>query len=163
MSKDLLDMSPKFPCALVPGAKSVEEVLNAWKDAGLNAVEVSEEDLISEIKIEVAKHTGELKWSVEKADGLRAMSIMTIVMKSMYQEYLKDGGRHKLAINSTDTKIAIQLDSDTVQMAYDQTQDPMVIKGLLIACLWRMIDQCDDGHPLDVFSGLLQFDIEEEI
>ena len=165
MKNSIVKKECKYSTALVPDANSVQEVFDAWKEAGLEPVEVSEEDLISEIKITAAKHTGEMKWDVKKADGIRAMSLMALTMKDMFEEYLKNSGRPKLASNSPDTKIAIQLENGEVKMAYNQSQDPMVLKGLLLACLWKLIDQCkersDEIHPLDLFTGLLQFNIDE--
>ena len=38
---------------------------------------------------------------------------MAIAIRSMFKEYLQDSGRHKLATNSPDTKIAIQLEDNS--------------------------------------------------
>ena len=87
----------KFPNALVPNANNLDDVFKSWEESGLTPTEVSEEDLISEIKIEAGLHNGKLNWNVEKADGIRALGIMAITMRSMFKEYLQDSGRHKLA------------------------------------------------------------------
>ncbi len=160
--KTELEKINHFPDALVPNAKSLDEVFESWQKAGLTPTEVSEEDLISEIKIEAGKHNGELKWSVEKADGIRALGIMAVAMRSMFQEYLQDGGRHKLSIESPNTKVAIQLNNNKVQIAYNHKQITTV-KGLLIASLWKLIEETekDDIHPLDKFTGELNFKINE--
>ena len=160
--KTELEKINHFPDALVPNAKSLDEVFESWQKAGLTPTEVSEEDLISEIKIEAGKHNGELKWSVEKADGIRALGIMAVAMRSMFQEYLQDGGRHKLSIESPNTKVAIQLNNNKVQIAYNHKQITTV-KGLLIASLWKLIEETekDDIHPLEKFTGELNFKINE--
>jgi len=119
---DLAKQVVSFPNALVPNAKSLDDVFKSWEEAGLTPKEVSEEDLISEIRIEAGQHNGKLSWNVEKADGIRALGLMAIVMRSMFQEYLQDSGRHKLATGSPDTKVAIQLSDNKVQMAYDHKQ-----------------------------------------
>ena len=149
----------KFPNALVPNASNLDDVFKSWKEAGLTPIEFSEEDLISEINIEAGLHNGKLNWSVEKADGIRALGIMAIVMRSMFKEYLQDSGRHKLATNSPDTKVAIQLENNKVQMAYDHKQ-MTTVKGVLVACLWQLLEETEkEGHPLDKFTGLLEFKI----
>ena len=153
--------SDPFPTALVPNAKDLDSVFESWKEAGLKPTEVSEEDLISEIKIEAGQHNGKLNWSVEKADGIRALGLMAIVMRSMFQQYLKDGGRHKLGIHSPDTKIAIQLEGNKIQIAYDHKQ-MTTVKGMLVACLWQLLEETEkeDVHPLDKFTGELSFGIK---
>lgn len=155
-----LEKTNPFPHALVPHAKDLDSVFESWKEAGLTPTEVSEDDLISEIKIEAGKHNGELKWSVEKADGIHALGLMAIVMRSMFQEYLQDGGRHKLATDSLDTKIAIQLSNNKVQIAYDHKQ-MTTVKGVLMASLWKLLEETEkEGHPLDKFTGNLQFNLD---
>ena len=149
-----------FPNALVPNANNLEDVFKSWEKSGLTPTEVSEEDLISVIRIEAGQHNGELNWNVEKADGIRTLGIMAIVMRSMFKEYLQDSGRHKLATGSPDTKIAIQLEDNKVQMAYDHKQ-MTTVKGLIMACLWQLLEETErEGHPLDKFTGLLNFDLE---
>jgi hypothetical protein len=149
-----------FPNALVPNAKDLGEVFEAWKQAGLTPTEVSEEDLISEIRIEAGKHNGNLEWSVEKADGIRALGLMAIVMRSMFQEYLQDSGRHKLQLDSPDTKVAIQLSDNSVRIAYDHNQITTV-KGVLMASLWKLLEETEkEGHPLDKFTGELKFEVK---
>jgi len=155
-----LEKSNVFPNALVPNAKDLDSVFESWKEAGLTPTEVSKDDLISEIKIEAGRHNGELRWSVEKADGIRALGLMAIVMRSMFQEYLQDGGRHKLATNSPETKIAIQLSDNKVQIAYDHKQ-MTTVKGLLVASLWKILEETEkEGHPFEKFTGNLNFDLK---
>ena len=152
-----IEKTSPFPNASVPNAMDLDTVFQSWETAGLKPIEVSEVDLISEIKIEAGKHNGELKWSVEKTDGVRALGLMAIVMRSMFLEYLKDSGKHKLATESPDTKIAIQLNDNNVQMAYDHKQ-MTTVKGLLMACLWELLEETEKGgHPLDKFTGFLNF------
>ena len=149
----------KFPNALVPNASNLDDVFKSWEESGLTPTEISEEDLISEIKIEAGQHNGKLNWKVEKADGIRALGIMAIVMRSMFQEYLQDSGRHKLATGSPDTKVAIQLENNKVQMAYDHKQ-MTTVKGVLMACLWQLLEETEkECDPLDKFTGLLEFNI----
>ena len=157
---NLVSQETSFPYALVPNASNLDDVFKSWKKAGLTPTEVSQEDLISEIKIEAGQHNGELSWNVEKSDGIRALGLMAIVIRSMFKEYLQDSGRHKLATNSPDTKIAIQLEDNKVQMAYDH-KEMTTVKGVLMACLWELLEQTDkEGHPLDKFTGLLKFNSE---
>ena len=154
-----LEKTNPFPNALVPNATNLDSVFESWKNSGLQPSEVSEEDLISEIRIEAGLHNGELNWSVEKADGIRALGLMAIVMRSMFQEYLKDSGRHKLATHSPDTKVAIQLSDNKLQIAYDHKQITTV-KGVLMACLWKLLEDTEsEGHPLDKFTGNLEFNV----
>ena len=160
MKKYNLEKSNVFPNALVPNAKDLDSVFESWKEAGLTPTEVSKDDLISEIKIEAGRHNGELRWSVEKADGIQALGLMSIVMRSMFQEYLQDGGRHKLATNSPETKIAIQLSDNKVQIAYDHKQ-MTTVKGLLVASLWKILEETEkEGHPFEKFTGNLNFDLK---
>jgi len=157
---NLVSQETSFPYALVPNASNLDDVFKSWEKAGLTPTEVSQEDLISEIKIEAGQHNGELSWNVEKSDGIRALGLMAIAIRSMFKEYLQDSGRHKLATNSPDTKIAIQLEDNKVQMAYDH-KEMTTVKGVLMACLWELLEQTDkEGHPLDKFTGLLKFNSE---
>ena len=157
---DLARQEISFPNALVPNASNLDDVFKSWEEAGLTPTELSEEDLITEIKIEAGQHNGELSWNVEKADGIRALGLMAIVIRSMFKEYLQDSGRHKLATNSPDTKIAIQLENNKVQMAYDH-KEMTTVKGVLMACLWQLLEETEkEGHPLDKFTGLLKFNSE---
>ena len=159
MKEKSLTKDNKFPHALVPNVANLDDVFKSWEEAGLTPTEVSEEDLISEIRIEAGKHNGELNWNVEKADGIRALGIMAIVMRSMFKEYLQDTGRHKLATNSPDTKVAIQLEDNKIQMAYDHNK-MTTVKGVLMACLWQLLEETDkEDHPLDKFTGVLNFKI----
>lgn len=154
-----IEKNNPFPNSLVANANDLDSVFESWKKAGLEPTEVSEEDFISEIKIEAGQHNGVLNWSVNKADGIRALGLMAIVMRSMFQEYLKDGGRHKLATNSPDTKIAIQLSDNKVQIAYDHKQITTV-KGVLMASLWKLLEETEkEGHAFDKFTGNLEFNI----
>ena len=156
---NLAKQEVSFPNALVPNANNLDEVFASWEEAGLTPIEVSEEDLISEITIEAGQHNGKLIWNVEKADGIRALGLMAIVMRSMFKVYLQDSGRHKLATGSPDTKIAIQLENNKVQMAYDHKQ-MTTVKGVLMACLWELLEETDkEGHPIDKFTGCLNFEI----
>jgi hypothetical protein len=157
-----LEKTNPFPNALVSNAKDLDSVFKSWEEAGLTPTDVSEEDLISEIRIEAGKHNGELSWSVEKSDGIRALGLMAIVMRSMFQQYLQDSGRHKLGTESPDTKIAIQLSNNKVQIAYDHKQITTV-KGVLMASLWKLLEETekDDIHPLDKFTGELIFKVNE--
>ena len=163
MKKFELEKINPFPNALVPNAKDLDDVFESWKEAGLTPTEVSEDDLISEIKIEAGKHNGELKWSVQKADGINVLGLMAITMRSMFQEYLQDGGRHKLATDSPDTKIAIQLYDNKVQIAYDHKK-MTTVKGVLMASLWKLLEETEkEGHPLDKFTGELIFEVKNDI
>ena len=160
-NSNLVKQEINFSTALVPNVNNLDDVFSAWKEIGLTPVEISEEDLISEIKIEAGMHNGKLNWNVEKADGIRALGLMAIVMRSMFKEYLQDSGRHKLATNSSDTKVAIQLADNKVQMAYDHKQ-MTTVKGVLMACLWQLLEETDkEGHPLDKFTGNLEFEINK--
>ena len=102
------------------------------------------------------------EWDVKKADGLHALSIMATVMKDMFEQYTKGSAKVKLDKNSPDTKAAIMLKDGQIHMAYDQKVDPMVTKGLIVACLWKLIENSrTEYHPLDDITNTLTFDIKE--
>lgn len=139
-------------------SKNLDAVFADWEKAGLVPTEISEEDLTSTIKISAARHNGKMQWSVENADGIRALGLMALAMRSMFYEYLQDAGRSKLASNSPETKIAIQLKNNSVQMIYDH-QQMTTTKGVLMACLWKLLEETEkDGHPLEKFTGELRFE-----
>ena len=49
-----------------------------------------------------------------------------------------------------------------VHMAYDQNVDPMVTKGLMVACLWKLIENSKtESHPLNDISYTLTFVLPE--
>jgi hypothetical protein len=151
----------EFPNALVPHATSVNDVISSWKNAGLKPVEVSEEDTTATINITSKRHKGELNWSVDKSDGINTLALMSITMRDMFKEYLQDGGRHKLATNTPDTKVAINLENNEVKMVYNHNQ-AMSVKGVLMACLWKLLEDTEkEGHPLDKFTGLLKFKVKK--
>jgi len=160
MEKSLKVIEPKFPTASAPLAQRVDDVLDTWKELGLEPLEVAEEDITTHISITSEPHTGKLEWEVKKADGLHALSIMATVMKDMFNEYTKGGARVKLNKNSPDTKAAIMLKDGQIHMAYDQKVDPMVTKGLIVACLWKLIENSrTEYHPLDDITNTLTFDL----
>ena len=162
MEKSLKVVKPKFPTASAPLAQRVDDVLDTWKEMGLEAIEVAEEDITTKITITSQSHTGKLEWNVQKADGLHALSIMATAMKDMFNQYTKAGARSKLDQNSPETKVAIMLKDGQIHMAYDQKVDPMVTKGLIVACLWKLIENSKtEFHPLDDITNTLTFDIKE--
>ena len=75
---EIIKKDCKFPNSLVPNASNLEDVFKSWEESGLTPTEISEEDLISEIKIEAGLHNGKLNWNVEKADGIRALGLKSI-------------------------------------------------------------------------------------
>lgn len=161
--KDLAEANGHFPHALVAHADTLEEVIEEWRDAGLEPVEVSEEDLTSEITISATRHDGALTWEARNADGIRALGLMSVAMRSMFHEYVGGSGRHKLQRNTPDTKILINLADGNLQLASDHKQDGNAVAGVLMACLWKLLEQAEEAeHPLDKFTGLLNFDVEEE-
>tara|TARA_Y100001937_G_scaffold121768_1_gene181064 strand:+ start:355 stop:888 length:534 start_codon:yes stop_codon:yes gene_type:complete len=162
-SKNLLKKEVKFPNSLVPEAETLDDVFKAWKDAGLTPTEVSAEDLISQIVITSEKHTGKLNWNVEKHDGVSAMATMALTLKHMTKKYLKGDSRPYLAKGSKDTKILIELKDNEIKMAYNHNQ-AMTVKGVLMACLWKMINELEEKtgqHPLDIFQGSLLFHVDK--
>jgi hypothetical protein len=162
-SKNLLKSDVKFPNSLVPGAKNIDDVFKAWKDAGLVPTEVTKEDLISQIIITSEKHTGKLNWNVEKHDGISAMATMALTLKHMMKKYTEGDSRPYLAKGSKDTKILIELKNNEIKMAYNHNQ-AMTVKGVLTACLWKMINELEERteeHPLDIFQGSLLFHVDK--
>jgi len=162
-AKELVKANGNFPHALVPHADTMEAVLSEWREAGLEPVEVSEEDLTTEITVTATRHDGKMAWTVTNADGLRAMALMAVALRSMFLEYTGGTGRSKLQRNTPDTKVIIQVADGSVQMAASQTQDATAIEGILVACLWKMLEQAETSeHPLDKFTGMLTFDLGDE-
>ena len=162
-SKNLIKHDSKFPNSLVPEAETIDDVFEAWKKAGLTPTEVSEEDLISQIIITSEKHTGKLNWSVEKHDGIGALATMALTLKHMVNKYLKGDSRPYLAKASKDTKILIELKDNEIKMAYNHNQ-AMTVKGVLMACLWKMINELEEKtgeHPLEIFQGSLLFHVDK--
>ena len=53
-AKELVKANGNFPHALVPHADTMEAVLSEWREAGLEPVEVSEEDLTTEITVSIS-------------------------------------------------------------------------------------------------------------
>jgi hypothetical protein len=162
-AKELVKANGHFPHALVPHADTMEDVLSEWREAGLEPVEVSEEDLTTEITVTATRHDGKMAWTVTNADGLRAMALMAVALRSMFLEYTGGTGRSKLQRNTPDTKVLIQVQDGNVQMAASQTQDATALEGILVACLWKMLEQAETNeHPLDKFTGMLTFDLGDE-
>lgn len=159
-AKELAKANGHFPHSLVPHADTMEAVLSEWREAGLEPMEVSEDDLTTEITITATRHDGEMTWEVHNGDGLRALGLMAVAMRSMFQEYVGGTGRHKLQRNSPDTKVMIQIKDGKLQMAADQKQDATTIEGLLVACLWKMLEQASENanDSLAKFTGLLEFE-----
>tara|TARA_Y100001951_G_scaffold92544_1_gene87396 strand:+ start:757 stop:1305 length:549 start_codon:yes stop_codon:yes gene_type:complete len=162
-SKNLTKYNSKFPNSLVPEAKTLDDVFEAWKDAGLTPTEVSEKDLIQRIIITSEKHNSKLNWSVEKHDGVSALATMALTLKHMVNKYLKGEARPYLAKGSRDTKILIELKDNEIKIAYNHNQ-AMTVKGVLTACLWKMINELEERteeHPLDIFKGSLLFHVDK--
>jgi len=146
--------------ALVTKDKDIDQVFKEWKEAGLTPVEMTEEDLTSKITIITKAHDGSLSWEVENDEGTAALGKMSVTLHEMLREYWGNSGKFRIRAATPDLKIAIQLQDNKVQMAYNHDQKTEV-KGLLTACLWTLIEETqanDPGSPIFKFSGNLNFD-----
>lgn len=154
MTNKLTKRDEKFPAAGVPGAQSLPEVFEAWTEWGLEPVEVSEEQLRQTITIEHNAATRELTWRVERADGVQALGILVTAMWSMFQQFFKDKKRPRF--RSGAARVAIQLDGDRLIVGLDRGDDPTVIKGIVAAALWDIIERTTEGGAVDEWCQLFE-------
>lgn len=143
-----------FPHAGVPGARTPAEVFDGWTARGLTPVEVTSADVTQRISIEFNAVTGELKWTVDKADGLQAIGLLFQTLVDVGQQLLQAQARP--ALTSGQARIALRLDGNQIQMVAEPTNEPIVLRGLLGAALLKLIQ--GDATP-DALAGVMRFEI----
>lgn len=130
-------MSKAFNNGTLAKASPVQSALTEWKAAGLEAVEVSSEDLTQRITIKHNALTTEVTWRTEKMDGVQALGIMADVFFSMFQEFVKARPRPKFT--SGQARVMVNLEGNQLAVALDPLHDPTVVKGALAAALAEVI------------------------
>ena len=158
MTKEIVVSKETFPTALAPGAKTLADVFKHWEEADLKPVEVSERDFQQTINIVHNALTGELNWNARSMDGIQALGLMADAIASMWEHFFGSKGRPQ--VNSGEVKIIINVDQSGVLAAFEKSNDPVVLKGALLATLWKIIDLYSDGedvNPLAELGNILCF------
>ena len=96
--KEIVPIAEAFPTAMVPGAKSLPDVVRGWKDQwNFVPKEMSEEDIIQRIVIEFDPRldpitgVGKISWTPSKnMDGLGQMLVTTEAWLSMPSIIVED-------------------------------------------------------------------------
>lgn len=144
-----------FPAALVPGAQSVAEVMEAWRARGLTPMQVTSDELLQHISIAHNALTGELTWTTQKIDGIQALGVLWLAMVDIGETLLKAKARP--ALSSGTARAMAMLDGNAVQLIAEPANDPAVVRGLLAAAILHLIDHRAD--PIDELAGLMRFEV----
>lgn len=142
-----LALNNDFPFAKVNGASSIQEVFEEWKKRGLVPTQVTADQLVQEIHIEHDALTGALTVKRTKIDPLQAMSILWESILVIAQNDLFSEPRTKL--NSGNAAIALSLKGDTINAIHDPINDPVVLKGLLLADLIYLSQLTNSEHHIE--------------
>jgi len=163
MNNGLVKKEPLFPTAGVPGAMSLQDVFDGWKEKGLSPVEMTEEDFRQTIRIVYDSFKGNITWKGDNIWGIHMLALMADTMRSMVDYFLKDPARPK--IYPGDCQIHIALKNNRMGIVFDQNKDPQLLKGMLVAALWHIMKQFkkpEDCNLFDEFMGCFEFDVDKE-
>ena len=144
-----------FPQAQTPGATKLAQVLEAWKARGLTPVQVTEDEVWQTITVRHNALTGELKWDVDKADGVQAVSLLFSALVDMGEYFFTAKARPRIV--SKDTRVALMLEAGQIQMIADPPDDPVITRGLLVAALLRLIERTET--PGATLATIMQFEV----
>jgi len=148
-----------FPMAGALNAKSLTEVFEGWKQKGLTPVEMTEEDFRQSISIIFNSFDGNITWKGDNVYGLHMLALMADTMKSMVDYFLKDPARPKMYPG--DCQIHVALKDNRMGIVFDRNNDPQLLKGILVAALWHVIEQFHkpgDCNPFNEFMGCFEFE-----
>lgn len=141
-----------FPMAQAPGATNIADVVDAWRARGLTPVQITEGEAVQRITITHDALTGKIDWTASKCDGVQAVSLLWSVLVDAGQEYFKAKARPQLT--SGNARIALMLDGDNIQMIAEPVDDPVVLRGVLVAALLGLIEKADEPGAL---ASVMQF------
>lgn len=143
----------------------VGKVLKAWQDEGLVSREVGPEDFRQTITIIHDAATGHFDARAERMDAVQALGLLADVMAAFWRDGFRQPLRPRL--NSGHAKVCIDLDGDTLSMAFGlqdpQRQhslpvaDPLVAKGMLVAALFGLCEETsgEGFNPAEALLGTL--------
>lgn len=157
MSEAIVPVAPVFPMAQVPEATRIAEVLEAWRARGLTPVQVTDGEATQTISISHNALTGELKWTVDKADGVQAVSLLFSALVDMGEEYFRAKARPRIV--SKDARVAVMLERGEITMIADPVDDPVITRGLLVAALLRLIERA--ATPAEALASIMRFSTED--
>jgi len=158
---DLVRAKEKYPTANVPGARTIQEVMRKWETEELVPTEMTEEDFRQFISIVCDAWKGSITWKSDNLNGISILALMADTMYNMFHDIIKSPNRPK--IHPGDCQIHIALKDNRMGIVFDRNKDPQLIKGMLIAALWHIIDQFkkpEDCNPFDEFMGCFEFNVE---
>jgi hypothetical protein len=110
-----------------------------WDRMGLEPIEIASEDAEQTISIKYNVVTGELAWTTRKMDGVQALGVMANAMHDMFKTFIKDLARP--AFSSGKAGVAIKLERDKLTVGLNPLSDPTVLKGVIAAALWEVIER----------------------
>lgn len=149
-----MTQSTEYPHALVPGACTSTDIFNAWEAKGLEPIEIASEDAEQIISIKHNAVTGQLEWTTRKMDGIQALGVMVSALHDMFRQFIKNVGRP--GFSSGRASVAIKLDDQTLTVGLDRLDDPTVLKGMVAAALWEIIERAEHNDAsrewLNIFT-----------
>jgi hypothetical protein len=161
----LVNIKERFPSAQVQGARSLQEVLDAWEKRGLNPVELTTEETIQRITIEHDPLNGKLTWTISRnMDGLMATLIATNTLvlmpslivsetvKSIATYFVEGEGRGDLG--SGEAMVLIAFKDGRLVIDSMPKDNKIAIRKLLAATLITLLAQ-DNRNPIEEFAGTL--------
>ena len=158
-SQKLAEKQEVYPTALVPGAKSLSEVFQKWKEKGFHPTEITKGEQLQKIVITHDPLKGELKWETfGPLDGLMATEMIANAMLLMpallvgetafsVAEYFTTGpGR--IDLGSGQAMVLIALKDGKLSIDWNPKENTIVAKKLLASALLYLIAK-DAGLPLE--------------
>lgn len=128
----------------------------------LKPIEITEENTEQVVTVRHNPMTGEEKISYSRLDAFQALGLLADAFYSIWKNDIKYASRPPFA--SGKSKVCIQVDGDTLSMAFGTESegktivDPVVAKGILLADWVGLCEKTDEGRfdPLEAFSGMLK-------
>lgn len=157
----LVQRDTKFPTAQVDGAVSLAAVLEAWKERGLEPVDIARSDTVQKITIEHDPLDGKLTWSVTgNMDGLMAQLLAVnalVLMPSLIvgdavmsiAEYFTTGAG-RIDLGTGEAAVVIAFKEGRLSMDSMPKDNPIAVRKLMAAALLYLLAQ-DNGNPTERF------------
>lgn len=128
----------------------------------LKPVEITEESIEQTITVRHNPMTRDVNFDYTRLDAFQALGLLADVFCAIVRQHIKSANRPPF--NSGKSKVCLQVDVDTMSMAFGTEiegktiSDPNVAKGIMLAGWVGLCDMTSEGKfdPLEAFSGMLK-------
>lgn len=137
-------------------------MLNFPNFTDMKPVEITEENIEQVITVRHNPITGDFKINYSRLDAFQALGLLADAFYWIWTRHIKAATRPRF--NSGKSKVCIQVDGDTMSMAFatetnGQTiSDPVVAKGMALAAWVGLCENTSEGKfdPREAFAGMLK-------